>query len=116
MRCSLFVTGDEKGQLDIWDLLLNHRKPINSLKFLYPIMWVKFRPDGAYLAIGLQNGDTKIFQMDASLKHSSSKDKAYTAAVSQPLNPCMAMIGAFCYVSVFFFFGVNFVHPIAVRA
>lgn len=82
MRCSLFVTGDIRGELDFWDLLLQQRKPIFSLKFSSGIMCVKFRSDGEYLAVCLANGDTQLLELDPALKRSTSKDKALIAAVS----------------------------------
>lgn len=82
VRCSVFVTGDKQGELDFWDLLLSQRNPIFSLKFSSSILYVKFRSDGEYLAVCLGNGDIHILEMDAALKHSTSKDKALIAAVS----------------------------------
>ncbi|KNC20624.1 hypothetical protein FF38_06905 [Lucilia cuprina] len=81
MRCSLFVTGDMNGELDFWDLLLHQRRPIFSLKFSSPIMHAKFRSDGEYLAVCLANGDVQLLELDAALKHSTSKDKALIAAM-----------------------------------
>uniref|UniRef100_A0A1A9ZYV6 WD_REPEATS_REGION domain-containing protein n=1 Tax=Glossina pallidipes TaxID=7398 RepID=A0A1A9ZYV6_GLOPL len=81
MRCSLFVTGDAKGELDFWDLLLHQRKPIFTFKFSHAIVCAKFRPDGEYLAVALSNGDIQMLEMDPALKHSTSKDKALIAAM-----------------------------------
>uniref|UniRef100_A0A1A9WYS9 Dynein intermediate chain 3, ciliary n=1 Tax=Glossina brevipalpis TaxID=37001 RepID=A0A1A9WYS9_9MUSC len=81
VRCSLFVTGDAKGELDFWDLLLHQRKPIFTLKFSQAILYAKFRPDGEYLAVALSNGDIQILEMDPALKRSTTKDKALIAAM-----------------------------------
>ncbi|XP_011295440.2 dynein intermediate chain 3, ciliary [Musca domestica] len=80
-RCSLFVTGDSEGELDFWDMLLNQRKSIFSMKFSARILCVKFRPDGEYLAVGLGNGDIQILEMDKAMKQSSSKDKGLMVAM-----------------------------------
>lgn len=89
MRCSLFVTGDIKGELDFWDLLLHQRAPIFSLKYSSPIMHTKFRSDGEYLAVCLANGDVHLLEVDPALRHSTSKDKALIAAVCEyKLNDC----------------------------
>ncbi|XP_065360581.1 dynein intermediate chain 3, ciliary [Calliphora vicina] len=81
MRCSLFVTGDMRGELDFWDLLLHQRRPIFSVRFSSPIIYAKFRSDGDYLAVCLANGDVQLLELDAALKHSTSKDKALIAAM-----------------------------------
>ncbi|XP_073837272.1 dynein intermediate chain 3, ciliary-like [Musca autumnalis] len=80
-RCSLFVTGDSEGELDFWDMLLNQRKPIFTLKFSSRVLCVRFRADGKYLAVGLGNGDIQILEMDRAMKQSSSKDKALMVAM-----------------------------------
>ncbi|XP_075160545.1 dynein intermediate chain 3, ciliary [Haematobia irritans] len=80
-RCSLFVTGDTEGELDFWDLLLHQRKPIFSMKYSNPIVYAKFHPTGEYLAVGFDNGDTEIFELDPGLKQSTNKDKALIAAM-----------------------------------
>ncbi|KAH8356490.1 hypothetical protein KR200_002670, partial [Drosophila serrata] len=80
-RCSLFVTGDIKGIVDFWDLLLHQRKPILSIDFKVPIKSVVFRPDGDLLAIALQNGDTEILRLDESMRSATGKEKALIAAM-----------------------------------
>uniref|UniRef100_A0A1A9WBA0 WD_REPEATS_REGION domain-containing protein n=1 Tax=Glossina brevipalpis TaxID=37001 RepID=A0A1A9WBA0_9MUSC len=80
-RCSLFVTGDARGELDFWDLLLHQRKPIFTLKFSHAIVYAKFRSDGEYLAVGLSNGDIHVLEMDPALKRCTTKDKALTTAM-----------------------------------
>ncbi|XP_053953323.1 dynein intermediate chain 3, ciliary [Anastrepha ludens] len=80
-RCSLFVTGDAKGEVDFWDILLHQRKPIFTLKLKCAIRYVKFRADGKYLAVGLENGDIQLFELDTALKQSAAKDKALLMAL-----------------------------------
>ncbi|KAM7355559.1 dynein intermediate chain 3, ciliary-like [Cochliomyia hominivorax] len=81
MRCSLFVTGDKAGELDFWDLLLNQRQPIFSLKFSSAILYAKFRSDGEFLTVCLANGDIQLMELDEALKRSTSRDKALIAAM-----------------------------------
>uniref|UniRef100_A0A0K8VPH4 Dynein intermediate chain 3, ciliary n=1 Tax=Bactrocera latifrons TaxID=174628 RepID=A0A0K8VPH4_BACLA len=80
-RCSLFVTGDARGEVDFWDILLHQRKPIFTLKLKQPIKYVKFRPDGKYLAVALENGDVQLFELDPALRQSAAKDKALLMAL-----------------------------------
>ncbi|XP_017156266.1 dynein intermediate chain 3, ciliary [Drosophila miranda] len=80
-RCSLFVTGDNKGVVDFWDLLLSQRVPIYSINFGSPIQDVVFRSEGALLAIALANGDTKILVLDDAMKSATGKEKALIAAM-----------------------------------
>ncbi|KAH8343365.1 hypothetical protein KR059_008988, partial [Drosophila kikkawai] len=80
-RCSLFVTGDIKGVLDFWDLLLHQRKPILSIDFRVPIKSVVFRPDGDLLAVALENGDTQILTLDEAMRTATGKEKALIAAM-----------------------------------
>ncbi|XP_070133983.1 dynein intermediate chain 3, ciliary isoform X2 [Drosophila bipectinata] len=80
-RCSMFVTGDMKGVVDFWDLLLHQRKPILSIDFKVPIKDVVFRPDGDLLAIALQNGDTAILTLDEAMRQATGKEKALMAAM-----------------------------------
>ncbi|XP_054735169.1 dynein intermediate chain 3, ciliary [Anastrepha obliqua] len=80
-RCSLFVTGDAKGEVDFWDILLHQRKPIFTLKLKCAIRYMKFRADGKYLAVGLENGDIQLFELDTALKQSAAKDKALLMAL-----------------------------------
>ncbi|XP_017482713.1 PREDICTED: dynein intermediate chain 3, ciliary [Rhagoletis zephyria] len=93
-RCSLFVTGDAKGEVDFWDLLLHQRKPIFTLKLKRPVKYVKFRPDGKYLAVGLENGDVQLFEMDPALRQSAAKDKALLMALfERELQHCKLLDG-----------------------
>ncbi|KAH8245534.1 hypothetical protein KR032_011480, partial [Drosophila birchii] len=80
-RCSLFVTGDIKGIVDFWDLLLHQREPIFSIDFKVPIKSLVFRPDGDKLAIALQNGDTLILTLDEAMRTATGKEKALMAAM-----------------------------------
>ncbi|KAH8420297.1 hypothetical protein KR009_008823, partial [Drosophila setifemur] len=80
-RCSLFVTGDIKGVVDFWDLLLHQRKPILSITFKAPIKDVVFRPNGDQVAIALENGDTKILALDEAMYRATTKEKALIAAM-----------------------------------
>ncbi|XP_011188541.2 dynein intermediate chain 3, ciliary [Zeugodacus cucurbitae] len=80
-RCSLFVTGDARGEVDFWDILLHQRKPLFTLKLKRPIKYVKFRPDGKYLAVALENGDVQLFELDPALRQSAAKDKALLMAL-----------------------------------
>ncbi|KPU75123.1 uncharacterized protein Dana_GF21298, isoform B [Drosophila ananassae] len=80
-RCSMFVTGDMKGVVDFWDLLLHQRKPILSIDFKVPIKDVVFRPDGDLLAIALQSGDTAILTLDEAMRQATGKEKALIGAM-----------------------------------
>ncbi|KAH8304680.1 hypothetical protein KR018_004683, partial [Drosophila ironensis] len=80
-RCSLFVTGDMKGVVDFWDLLLHQRLPILSIDFKVPIKDVVFRPQGDLLAIALQNGDTAILTLDEAMQQATGKEKALIASM-----------------------------------
>ncbi|XP_022220015.1 dynein intermediate chain 3, ciliary [Drosophila obscura] len=80
-RCSLFVTGDKKGVVDFWDLLLHQRLPVCSINFGSPIKDVVFRPEGSLLAIALENGDTQILVLDDAMKSGTGKEKALIAAM-----------------------------------
>ncbi|XP_030377966.1 dynein intermediate chain 3, ciliary [Scaptodrosophila lebanonensis] len=80
-RCSMFVTGNNKGQLDFWDLLLHHRKPIWSVKFKSAITDAIFRAEGDLLAVAFENGDTRLLQIDDVMKQSTGKEKALIAAM-----------------------------------
>lgn len=81
LRCSLFVTGDISGELDFWDLLMDQRKPVFTMKFPVAIVSIRFRSDGEYLAVGLADGDISILEVDYAFKHCTSKDKALISAV-----------------------------------
>ncbi|XP_037956146.1 dynein intermediate chain 3, ciliary, partial [Teleopsis dalmanni] len=80
-RCSLFVTGDSKGELDFWDLLLDQKKPIFTYFFQKRIINCRFRPDGKYLAVALADGDMQLLELDSAMKQSSVKEKALIAAL-----------------------------------
>ncbi|XP_067646273.1 dynein intermediate chain 3, ciliary isoform X2 [Eurosta solidaginis] len=93
-RCSLFVTGDARGEVDFWDILLHQRKPIFTLKLRRAIKYVKFRPDGKYLAVALENGDVQLFELDPALRQSAAKDKTLLMALfERELSRCKLLEG-----------------------
>ncbi|XP_022220147.2 dynein intermediate chain 3, ciliary [Drosophila obscura] len=80
-RCSLFVTGDDKGTLDFWDLLMSHRTPILSVKFNQRITHVAFRPDGLLLTVSLAGGNTMMLLVEDAMRTATGKEKALMAAL-----------------------------------
>ncbi|BFF93739.1 dynein intermediate chain 3 ciliary [Drosophila madeirensis] len=80
-RCSLFVTCDDKGTLDFWDLLMSHRTPILSVKFKQRITHVAFRPDGLLLTVSLDGGDTMMLLLEDAMRSATGKEKALMAAL-----------------------------------
>ncbi|KAH8413016.1 hypothetical protein KR009_007421 [Drosophila setifemur] len=80
-RCSLFVTGDIRGNLEFWDLLMSQRRPIHSIKFPHPITHLSFRPDGLVLAVSLGNGDCVMLLLEEGMKSATVKEKSLMMAM-----------------------------------
>lgn len=82
-RCSLFVTGDLKGFLDFWDLLMNQKEPIYRIDLKHPITSIKFREDGEFIAASLANGNIILLELDDAMRKSAAKDRALLSSVSR---------------------------------
>ncbi|KAH8282322.1 hypothetical protein KR054_006863 [Drosophila jambulina] len=80
-RCSLFVTGDERGNLNFWDLLMSHQKPILTVKFPHAITHLVFRPDGHMLTVCLKNGDCIILRLEEGMRSATLKEKSLIMAM-----------------------------------
>ncbi|XP_055904903.1 dynein intermediate chain 3, ciliary [Eupeodes corollae] len=80
-RCSVFATGDLNGNLDFWDLLLDHSKPVFSLNLKHPITSIQFRKDGEIVAVSLANGDFHVLELDKGLQYGGAKEKALLSSL-----------------------------------
>ncbi|KAH8357890.1 hypothetical protein KR200_006044 [Drosophila serrata] len=80
-RCSLFVTGDERGNLHFWDLLMSHQKPCLTVKFPHAITYLVFRPDGHLLTVCLKNGDCMILRLEEGMRSATIKEKSLIMAM-----------------------------------
>ncbi|KAH8244776.1 hypothetical protein KR032_000028 [Drosophila birchii] len=80
-RCSLFVTGDEVGNVHFWDLLMSHQKPILTVKFPHAITSLVFRPDGQVLTVCLKNGDCFNLRLEEGMQSATIKEKSLIMAM-----------------------------------
>lgn len=80
-RCSLFVLGDNRGNLEFFDLIMLHSRPILTIKFKYPVVHLMFRPDGQVLSVGLGNGDCILLRMDEGMRSATVKEKSLMMAM-----------------------------------
>ncbi|KAH8255635.1 hypothetical protein KR038_007726 [Drosophila bunnanda] len=80
-RCSLFVTGDERGNLNFWDLLMSQQKPCMTVKFPHAITYLVFRPDGHLLTVCLKNGDCMILRLEEGMRTATLKEKSLIMAM-----------------------------------
>ncbi|XP_043661664.1 dynein intermediate chain 3, ciliary [Drosophila teissieri] len=75
-RCSMFCLGDDKGNLEFWDLLMSHTRPILTIKYKYAVTHLVFKPDGCILTVSLANGDCLMLRMEEGMRTATVKEKS----------------------------------------
>ncbi|XP_016980010.1 dynein intermediate chain 3, ciliary [Drosophila rhopaloa] len=75
-RCSMFCIGDDQGNLEFWDLLMSHTRPILTIKYKHPITHLVFKPDGSILTVSLANGDCAMLRMEEGMRSATLKEKS----------------------------------------
>ncbi|EDX04923.1 GD22061 [Drosophila simulans] len=75
-RCSLFCIGDDKGNLEFWDLLMSHTRPILTIKYKYAVTHLVFKPDGTMLTVSLANGDCLMLRLEEGMRSATIKEKS----------------------------------------
>ncbi|XP_016927161.3 dynein intermediate chain 3, ciliary [Drosophila suzukii] len=75
-RCSLFCIGDDKCNLEFWDLLMTHSRPILTIKMKHVVTHLVFKPDGSMLAVSMANGDCVMLRMEEGMRSATVKEKS----------------------------------------
>lgn len=81
-RCSLLFAGRLDGMVDCWDLLIDLRFPLVSLKVsTVAICHVRSHESGMWLACGDRNGDVFMVELSEPLTFSDRNDRALLSAM-----------------------------------
>ncbi|XP_041674566.1 dynein intermediate chain 3, ciliary [Drosophila eugracilis] len=75
-RCSLFCIGDDKGNLEFWDLIMSHTRPILTIKFKHAINHIVFKPDGSLVSLCMTNGDCVMLRLEEGMRSATVKEKS----------------------------------------
>jgi len=70
------------GNLEFWDLLMSHKRPILTIKYKYAVTHLVFKPDGTMLTVSLANGDCLMLRLEEGMRSATNKEKSLMMSVS----------------------------------